>query len=132
MIDGSTAIHPHNLDLLKLRGISSTGHLGHAKQCAINALDTNYLLSADEVMAIILHMAQKTDEDVPTPAVPAPHGPAPPIFAFVAGGRGSNIGRRHNPRGTRGGRGLPNRCSACGSLNHIMSSCTTSDDALLK
>jgi hypothetical protein len=27
---------------------------------------------------------------------------------------------------------MPDKCSACGSLNHIMSSCTTSDDAFLK
>jgi hypothetical protein len=36
-----------------LRGISS--EYGQAKKCAINALDTNYLLSNDEVMASILH-----------------------------------------------------------------------------
>jgi hypothetical protein len=132
MIDGSAAIHPHNQDLLMHRGISSTGHFGDAKQCVINAFETNYLLSADEVMANILHLAQNMDEDVTTPGMPAPNDPAPPISAFVAVGRGSNTGRGHIPRGTRGGRGLPNKCSACGSLNHIMSSCTTSDDALLK
>jgi hypothetical protein len=51
---------------------------------------------------------------------------------FVADGRGANSGRGNNSRGTRCSRGLPNKCGACGSLNHIMSSCTTSDDALLK
>jgi hypothetical protein len=61
----------------------------------------------------------------------APDGPALPISAFVAASRGSNTGRGHNHRGGRGGRGLPNKCSACGSVNHIMSSCTASDDALL-
>jgi hypothetical protein len=30
MVDGSTAIHPHNLGLLMLRGISSTGPNGQA------------------------------------------------------------------------------------------------------
>jgi hypothetical protein len=47
MVDGSAAIHPHNLGLLMLRGISSNGPHGHAKLCVINALDTDYLLSAD-------------------------------------------------------------------------------------
>jgi hypothetical protein len=52
MIDGSAAIHSHNLGLLiMLRGISNTGPFGQAKQCVINALDTQYLLYADEVMA---------------------------------------------------------------------------------
>jgi hypothetical protein len=55
MIDGYAAIHPHTVGLLMLRGISNTGHFGQAKHCVINALDTNYLLSADEVMANILH-----------------------------------------------------------------------------
>jgi hypothetical protein len=58
MIDGSAAIHPHHLGLLMLRGISSNGHFGQAKQRVINAFDTNYLLFADEVMASILHLAQ--------------------------------------------------------------------------
>jgi hypothetical protein len=61
-----------------------------------------------------------------------PAGPAPSIFAFVANGRNCYIGRGHNTRGGRGGRGLPHKCSACGSLNHIISSCTASHDALLK
>jgi spore cortex formation protein SpoVR/YcgB (stage V sporulation) len=44
MADGSAAIHPHNLGLLMLRGISINGPHGRAKQCVINALDTDYLL----------------------------------------------------------------------------------------
>jgi hypothetical protein len=107
MIDGYAAIYPHNLGLLMLRGISSTRHFGQAKQCVINAFDTNYLLSADEVMASILHLAKNMDEDVLAPGQPSPNGFAPPISAFAVGGRGSNSGRGHNPRGTRGGRGLP-------------------------
>jgi hypothetical protein len=130
MIDGFASIHPHNLGLLMLRGISSSGHFGLAKHCVINAFD--YLISADEVMAGILHLAQNVDEDTPDMAQPPTNGPAPPISTFVAAGRGSHSGRGQNPRGTRGGRGLPNKCSACGSLNHILSSCTVSDDALLK
>jgi hypothetical protein len=46
----SAATHPHHLGLLMLRGISSTGPFVKAKQCVINSIDTNYLLSADEVM----------------------------------------------------------------------------------
>jgi hypothetical protein len=71
-------------------------------------------------------------EELPDPAMTAHDGPTPPIFAFVDVVRGSNGGRGHNPRDTRGGRGLPNKCSASGSFNHIMSSCTTSDDSFLK
>jgi hypothetical protein len=41
ILDGLAAIHPHHLGLLMLRGISSTGHFGLAKQCVINAFDTN-------------------------------------------------------------------------------------------
>jgi hypothetical protein len=130
MIDGFAAIHPHNMGLLMLRGISNTGHFGHTKPCVIKAFDTYYLLSADEVMAILLHLSQNMDEELPAPALPASDGPDPPIFAFVAPSRGSTSGRGNNPRGTHGGRGLTNKCSACGT-NHIMSSCTTSDDALL-
>jgi hypothetical protein len=65
MIDSSASIHPHNMGLLMLRGISSTCHFGQAKHCVINALDTNSLLSADEVMANILHMAQNMDDEPP-------------------------------------------------------------------
>jgi hypothetical protein len=114
LIDGSAAIHPYNLGLLILRGISSTGPFGHAKQCAINAFDTDYLLSADEMMANILHPANNMDEEVITPGLPAPDTSPPPTFAFVAAGRCSHIGRGHTPRGPRG-RGLPNKCRSCGS-----------------
>jgi hypothetical protein len=40
MIDGSTAVHPHNLGLLMLHGISSSGQYGHAKR----ALSTRSIL----------------------------------------------------------------------------------------
>jgi hypothetical protein len=46
MIDGSAAIHPHNLGLLMLRGNFDRGKFGHAKQCAINAFGENYMLLA--------------------------------------------------------------------------------------
>jgi hypothetical protein len=32
----------------------------------------------------------------------------------------------------RGGRGPPNMCNACNILNHILSSCTAADDAIMK
>jgi hypothetical protein len=131
MIDGSAAIHPHNLGLLMLRGISGTGPFGHAKQCVINAFDTDYLLSTDEVMAIILHLAHNMDEETSAQSAPVPDAP-PPISAFVDDGRGSHGGRGHTPRGPHGGRGLLKKCSACGSLDHIMSSCIAPDVALLR
>jgi hypothetical protein len=132
MIDGCAAIHPHHLGLMMLRGVSSTGPFGEAKHCVINAFDTNYLMSADEVMAIILHMARNMDEELLNSELATPGGPASPIFAFVAVGRGSHGGRGHNNRGGRGGLGMPNKCSACGILSHILSLCKASDDALLK
>jgi hypothetical protein len=120
------------MGIMMLRGISSTGHFGQTKQFGVNAFDTNCLMSADKVMANILLLAQNTDEELHDPAMIVHDGPAPPSFAFVAAGRGSNRGRGHNNRGGRGGCGLPNESNACGSLSHIMSSCTTSDDALMK
>jgi hypothetical protein len=98
----------------------------------INAFDTYYLMSADEVMANILHLAHNTDETAGAPSMPAPDTSPSPIFAFVADSRGPHSGRGHVPRGPRGGRGLSNKCSACGSHDYIMSSCTAPYDALLK
>jgi hypothetical protein len=132
MMDGFAAIRPHHLGLLIVRGIANIGPFGQAKQCVINAFDTNYHLSAHVVMANIPHLAQNMEEELPDSDLTAPTGPTSPIPDFVADGRGSHNGRGHNNRGGCGGRGLPNKCSACGSLNHIMSSCTTSDGALLK
>jgi hypothetical protein len=65
MIDGSAVIRPHDLGLLMLRGISSTGQFRQAKQCVINAFDTNYLMSADEVMASIIHLAASMEDELP-------------------------------------------------------------------
>jgi hypothetical protein len=95
-----------------------------SKHCVINAFETNYLISADEVMASILHLEQDMDEEVTAPGQSVLDKSAPSIPALVASGRGTNSGRGHNPRGTRGGRGLPKKCSACGNLNHILSSCS--------
>jgi hypothetical protein len=128
---GYIFFHPLNLGLLMLRG-SSSGPFGQAKQCVINAFDTYYLMSADEVMTNILHPAQNMDEDACAPSMPAPTTLPPPISTSVAAGRGSHSGRGHNPREPRSGRGLPNKCSACGSMDHIMSSCTAQGDTLLK
>jgi hypothetical protein len=131
MFDGSDAIHPHNLGLLMLRGISSNGPHGKAKQYVINAFGTHYMLSADEVMASILHLAHNMDEDDALDLT-APNISPPPISAFVVAGRGSHSGRVHPPRGPRGGRGLPNKCGAYGGMDHIMSSCIAPDDALMR
>jgi hypothetical protein len=128
LVDGSAAIHPHNLGILMLRSISSNGPFGHAKLGGINAFDTNYLPSADEVMANILHLACNMDEEVNAPGMSAPDTSTPPISAFVVFGRGSNNRHGQNSRGTRGGRSLPNKCNTCGSMNHILYSCA----ALLK
>jgi hypothetical protein len=87
-------------------------------------------------MPIILQVAESMEEEHPLSvdlAVAPPFATAPPIFAFVAAGRGPYGGRHHGTRGGRGGRGsLPNKCSACGGLDHIMSYCTAPDDAFLK
>jgi hypothetical protein len=72
MIDGSAAMHPHNFGLFMLRGLSSTGPFGQAKQCVINAFETDYLLSADEVMASILHLAHNMDEEAGAKGAPVP------------------------------------------------------------
>jgi hypothetical protein len=63
--DGSSAIHPHHLGLLMLRDISSTGHFAHAKHCVINEFDTDYLLSADDVMDNIRQLDQNIEEQLP-------------------------------------------------------------------
>ena len=94
--------------------------------------DTNYLLSADDMMINILHLAQNMEEELPGPNMVAPPIPASPIFAFVAAGRGSRGERGHPTHGGRGGLGLPNKCGACGSPDHIMSSCMASDEAMFK
>jgi hypothetical protein len=111
--------------------ISSNGPHGEAKHCVINAFDADYMLSVDEVMASILHLAHNMDED-DAPDTPTPNVSPPPISAFVVVGRGSHGGRGHPPRGPRGGRGLPSKCKACGSMDHILSSCTARDDALMR
>jgi hypothetical protein len=68
IIYGSKRIHPHHLGLLT----SSIGPFGQAKHCVINAFDTNYLMSADEFMANILHLAQNMEEELPGTVMPAP------------------------------------------------------------
>jgi hypothetical protein len=87
---------------------------------------------ADEVMAIILHLAHNMDDELPGTYMPSPFGTASPISMFVATYCGLHGRRGHSGRDGRSGRGLPNKCTACGSLDHIMLSCTASNDALLK
>jgi hypothetical protein len=115
-----------------LRGISSTCPFELAKQCVISAFDTNYLMSTDEVMANILHLAQNMEEELPCSDLPSSLDSVTPISALVAVGHGSHGVRGHVNRGGRSGRGLPNKCSACGSLDHMLSSCTSSDDPVVK
>jgi hypothetical protein len=93
LIDGSVAIHPHNFGLLMLRGISNTGPFGQAKQCVINAFDTDFMLYVDEVMANILQLAHNVDEETCAPGAPAPDASPPLILAFVTAGRGTHNGR---------------------------------------
>jgi hypothetical protein len=84
-------------------------------------------------MVNILHVAQNMEEELPPSVDLASNhpSPAPQIYAFVAAGRNS-YGGRYNARGGRGGRDpLPNKCSDCGGLDHIMSSCKASNDAIL-
>jgi hypothetical protein len=114
VIDGSAAIYPYNLGLLMLRNISSTGRYEHAKHCVINAFDTNYLMSADEVIANILHRAESIDKELLDSAMPTTYGLASPKSAFVDASRGSHSVRDHISRDGRGGRGLPNKCGASG------------------
>jgi hypothetical protein len=78
--------------MLMLRRISRTGPYGQGQECVINAFDIDYLLSADEVMASVLHLAHNMEDDA-APGATAPHAQPPPIPAFVAGGRGSHNGR---------------------------------------
>jgi hypothetical protein len=87
-------------------------------------------MSADEVMASVLHLAHNMEDDA-APGATAPDATPHPIPAFVAAGRGSHNGRSHPPRDPRGGRGLPNKCCACGSPDHILSSNTAQDDAMV-
>jgi hypothetical protein len=83
-------------------------------------------------MANVLHLAQNMEEQFLRHYLIAPAGPTPPILAFIVAVYGPHGGRGHRGRGGRGGRVLPNNYIACDNLEHIMSSCTTSDDAQLK
>jgi hypothetical protein len=83
-------------------------------------------------MASILHLVQNMEEELPGADATVPSRHASPISAFVDPRRGSHGGRGNYKRGSCGGRGLPNECNGCGNLDHILSSCTASYDALLK
>jgi hypothetical protein len=80
--DGFAAIHPHVLALVMIRGLSNVGQYGQAKQCVINAFDTDFILSADRVMGSIIHQAQKLDADVSSKSDSVDSGV--PITAFLA------------------------------------------------
>jgi hypothetical protein len=115
--DGSATIHPHVLALVMIRGLSNVGHYGQAKQCVINAFDTDFILSAGRVMSSIIHQAQNLDADVSVKPDIADVGL--PVNAFLA------------DRKRQGGRGIGGwtsdekkskfamKCGACGDPNHV-------------
>jgi hypothetical protein len=128
--DGSAAIHPHVLALVMIRGLSNVGQYGQAKQCVINAFDTDFILSADRVMGSIIHQAQNLDADVSTKSDNADSGIA--VNAFLA------------DRKRQGGRGIGGwtadkkkskfsmKCGACGDPNHVWSTCKARDADVLR
>jgi hypothetical protein len=61
--DRFAAIHPHVLALIMIRGLSNVGQYGQAKQCVINAFDTDFIISPQRVMGSIIHQAQNLDAD---------------------------------------------------------------------
>jgi hypothetical protein len=128
--DGSAAIHPHVLTLVKIRGLSNVGQYGHAKQCVISAFDTDFILSADRVMGSIIHQARNLDTDVSVKSDSADSGV--PVNAFLA------------DRKRQGGRGIGKwtadkkkskfsmKCGACGDPNHVWSTCKAPDADVLR
>jgi hypothetical protein len=123
--DGSAAIHPLVLALVMIRGLSNVGQYGQAKQCVINAFDTDFILSADRVMGSIIHQAHNLDaDDIVKPDITATRSP---INAFLA------------DRKRQGGRALGGwdankskskfamKCGACGVSNHVWSTCNALD-----
>jgi hypothetical protein len=119
--DVSAAIHPHVLALVMIRGMSNVGQYGEAKQCVINAFDTDFIMSADRVMSSIIHQAQNLDADVSAKLVSAYLGI--PVNAFFV------------DRKREGGRGIGGwttdkkkskfvmKCGACGDPSHVWSTC---------
>jgi hypothetical protein len=117
--DGSTAIHPHVLALVMIRGLSNVGPCGQAKQCVINAFDTDIILSADRVMGSIIHQTHNLDAE--DPVLPDSATSGQPINTFLAnrkrqGGRGLG-GWTANKRPDRSK--FPMKCGACGDPNHV-------------
>jgi hypothetical protein len=104
-----------------IRGLSNVGQYGQAKQCVINAFDTDFILSADRVMGSIIHPAQNMDADdiVTSYSVASGHH----VNAFLAdlkrqGGRG--LGRwTTNTEKSK----FAMKCGACGDPNHVWSTC---------
>jgi hypothetical protein len=65
-----------------IRGLSNVGQYGQAKQCVINAFDTDFIMSAVRVMGSIFHQAQNLDaEDTFTSDIAASEHP---VNAFLA------------------------------------------------
>jgi hypothetical protein len=113
-----------------IRGLSNVGQYGQAKQCVINAFDTDFILSAKRVMGSIIHQAQNLDADDSVTSDSAALGH--PINAFLA------------DRKRQGGRGLGGwaanktkskfvmKCGACGDPNHAWSTCKAPDVDVLR
>jgi hypothetical protein len=118
------------LALVLIRGLSNVGQYGQAKQCVINAFDTDFILSADKVMSSIIHQAQNLDNDVPAKPDSADGGL--PVNAFLA------------DRKRQGGRGIGGwtsekkkskfamKCGAYGDPNHVWSTCKAPDADVLR
>jgi hypothetical protein len=127
--DGSATIHPHVLALVMIRGLSNVGQYGQAKQCVINAFDTDFIMSADKVMRSIIHHAQNLDAYDTFISHTAAYGHL--INAFLAdrkrqGGRGLG-GRTADKKKSR----FVMKCGACGDPNHVWSTCKAPDADVL-
>jgi hypothetical protein len=128
--DGYATIHPHVLAMAMIRGLSNVGQYGQAKQCVINAFDTDFILSADTVMGSILHQAQNLDAYVSNKTDTADSGTA--VNAFLA------------DRKRQGGRGIGGwtadkkkskfsmKCGARGDPNRVSSTCQAQDADVLR
>jgi hypothetical protein len=118
--------------MVMIRGLSNVGQYGQAKQCVINAFDTDFILSADRVMGSIIHQARNLDaEDIVTPDNAASRHP---VNVFLAdrkrqGGLGLG-GWAANKRPDRSK--FPMKCGACGDPKHVGSTCKALDADILR
>jgi hypothetical protein len=83
IIDSSAAIHPYHMGRLMLSSTTSTCQFSQGKYCVIDAFDTNYLLSANDVMASILHLAKNMETELPCMDLSTHDVTTPPVSAFI-------------------------------------------------